>query len=64
MPKRILTVSYIIERDTPYPFIRLRGRWLALAGFTPQDQIEVDNTDPGVLIINKIENQKVRSKHR
>ena len=61
MPKRILTVSYITEREVTNPFIRMRGRWLAQAGFRAQDQIEVEATEPGVLVIRKIESQKERS---
>ena len=61
MPKRILTVSYITEREVTHPFIRMRGRWLSSAGFRAQDQIEVEATEPGVLVIRKIESQKERN---
>jgi hypothetical protein len=53
MLKRILTVSSITEREVANPFIRLRGAWLARAGFQPQDQIEVQATKPGTLVIIK-----------
>ena len=39
--ERFLTVSIYPEAIPRLPWIRLRGRWLAQAGFTPQTRIRV-----------------------
>ena len=53
MPKRILTVSYIFQREVKQPFVRMQGRWLAEAGFQPGDKIDVE-VDYGRLIVTKV----------
>ena len=64
MSIRILTVSYICERETMYPYIRLKGRWLQReAGFHCQDRISVQVAEPGVLVIRRIEGHKERSRY-
>ncbi len=39
--ERFLTVSIYPEASPRMPWIRLRGRWLAQAGFLPQTRIRV-----------------------
>jgi len=41
MRKRTLTVSGLSDGHTTVPFIRMRGKWLAEAGFQPGDTIQV-----------------------
>jgi toxic protein SymE len=40
-PDRFLTVQLVPEPRPRIPWIRLRGLWLAQAGFTPQSRIRV-----------------------
>ena len=37
----------------PVPYIRLRGHWLAAAGFSPADALEIVAT-PGKLVITRV----------
>lgn len=53
MRKRTLTVSYLADGRTTFPFIRFRGLWLAEAGFHPGDTIEVQ-VEHGRLIVTKV----------
>ena len=40
-PERSATVANLIEKKTHYPWIRLRGLWLAKAGFTPETKVRI-----------------------
>ncbi|MFC5472329.1 SymE family type I addiction module toxin [Paraherbaspirillum soli] len=41
LPDRLLTVGVCPEGKLRTPWIRLRGKWLLAAGFTPQTRIRV-----------------------
>jgi len=42
-------------RRRTFPRIRLKGKWLADAGITPNSYIRVDNPRPGVLTLHLVE---------
>ena len=63
MKTRTLTISYITQRGVTSPFLRLRGKWLAKAGFHCQDKMSVQVIEPGHLVIKKIEGREERSKY-
>ena len=49
----------IADSGDPYlgkvkPRINLEGKWLITAGFTPGKIVEVNNPEPGVLIVHEI----------
>lgn len=53
-----MTRSIKIETDGDYfkrkvfPKIRLRGKWLAAAGFPPESRVTISALAPGVLMLN------------
>jgi len=40
-PERSATVADYLEKETHYPWMRLRGHWLAKAGFTPHTKVRI-----------------------
>ena len=57
--KRILKVEEVGDfwRDRTKPRIRLKGKWLMNAGIHPNSHVEVENPQPGVLVIKLVENE-------
>jgi hypothetical protein len=54
MQTRILTVGYSPDQThQQIPYIRLRGKWLAAAGFKPGDRIKVTIDQGTKLTITK-----------
>lgn len=37
------------------PLLRLTGRWVMQAGIMPGDRVEVQNPQPGVLVIRRLD---------
>lgn len=57
--KRILKVEEVGDfwKERTKPRIRLKGKWLMDAGIYPNHHVEVENPQPGVLVINLVENE-------
>ena len=57
--KRILKVEEVGDfwRKRTKPRIRLKGKWLLNAGIPPNSHVEVENPQPGVLVINLIKDE-------
>lgn len=51
--RRVLKVEEVGDfwRKRTTPRIRLKGKWLAKAGILPNKHIQVENPQPGVLVI-------------
>ena len=47
--------------NVPCPKVRLKGRWLQAAGFSPGTQIMVTVCSPGVLELRVIESERDRA---
>ena len=57
--KRILKVEEVGDfyRKRTKPLIRLQGKWLMKAGILPNNHIEVENPEPGVLLLKMIDKE-------
>lgn len=57
---RLLKVEELGDhwRKQTYPRIRLKGKWLQLAGINPNSHVEVRNPQPGVLVISLYDREK------
>ena len=57
---RILKVEEIGDfgRNRTKPRIRLKGKWLAQAGITPNNHVIVENPNPGTLIIRLLDRRE------
>ena len=55
---RILKVGEVGDfwKERTTPRIRLKGRWLAKAGFLPNNYVQVESPTPGVLILQLMDN--------
>ena len=58
LKRRILKVEEVGDfwKKRTTPRIRLRGKWLAKAGFLPNSYVQVESPTPGMLILQLMEN--------
>ena len=57
--KRILKVEEVGDfyRKRTKPLIRLKGLWLSRAGILPNNHVEIENPEPGVLLLKMIDKE-------
>ena len=58
MSRKLTVEAFDCEyRREPKSLIRLKGGWLKTAGFPPGARVQVDHSEPGVLVIRAVQPQ-------